>query len=278
MSRFEFRQVFAEDTGASGGAVTIGQFPESLQNLLTKRQEKKSKPYVLRKGGQDEIILRVLRECKGKMKLAEVAALIPKRNGEAMKVSSLSTTISKLKGYFERKGRGDDFKALYPSDYTGERQGRRLAAGGTSHSACADTWWRTDATAAGLTPQASHNAAPSASWLTPKAAAVLHRLLLQPGLLVSRRALLDEVWLVHDALPDRAARRDHRSYAHRLGKPPLAVPLGRARRQAFPRERPRRVGGLPRPRSSSLFRCLSVRRERLLHQAARAWPVRAAGT
>jgi hypothetical protein len=44
------------------------------------------------------------------------------------------------------------------------------AGSGSSSVACAATWWRTLATAAGPRPQLSHSAAPSASWLTPKPA------------------------------------------------------------------------------------------------------------
>jgi hypothetical protein len=120
LNRFAFRVFMAADTGA----IVV---PPPVQS-----GKKPAEPFAIRKGSQAERIVTFLRDNKGKgaegenLTLEQLAGAFPKSRGDGtMKVTSFESAISKIKTFFEDKGKGDIFNQYLPSDYNAGGQGTR---------------------------------------------------------------------------------------------------------------------------------------------------------
>jgi hypothetical protein len=133
MTRFEFRQTMAKDTGAEAAGGSLAAFKSQFPSLLNpnkgkdgKTTEKKAPDNRIIVGGSEHKLLLLLKRQKGEMTVEELAPLVETRSGVGTEVDTLRSQISKLRGKLERmKMPQDQIDAIMPKDYGTGGRGRR---------------------------------------------------------------------------------------------------------------------------------------------------------
>lgn len=139
---FEFRQLLAKDEGTQtvgATAPTSGKWP-TMGGVKPRERKANKKPYILRKGSQDDNILGLLKTFKGEKTLEELAEMIGKSRGEGkMEPSSLRARISVITDFLRKNGISEGkINTLLPKNYGTGRRGRRSTLEPATHDSLVD--------------------------------------------------------------------------------------------------------------------------------------------